>query len=284
MSTLVRRDSAVVLLPSSTNTPVASRPDRRSAWRVVVVGGSVEVVVVTVVEVVVGSAVVEDDSEETEVVVAAAASGSSDVDCCHKNQAPTATTPITAATAIPIRIGRPLDAVVAIGAGSGDGDGVAGGGAAGGDGGGGGGGPPWDGVSVGTSSPSCGAVGDSTGCPHAVQNATSSRIDSPHWLQNATFLRPGRQASYIGCLPSQAKGPTCGWSVPPERARRRCVGPLNPIVRVRRRRRPGTRRALRTPMSRRQDRRCCLIGRRRSRLMVGTRRRCRCRPRNPSRR
>jgi len=101
----------------------------RSAGRVVVVGGSVVVVVVAVVEVVVGSAVVDVDavdSDATEVVVAAAASGSSDVDCCHKNQAPTATTPITAAIATPIRIERPPEAVVAIGAGSEDGDGVAG--------------------------------------------------------------------------------------------------------------------------------------------------------------
>ena len=87
------------------------------------------VVVVTVVEVVVGSSVVDGDavdSEATEVVVAGAASGSSDVDCCHKSQAPTATTPITAAIAAPIRIERPPEPVVAIGAGSEDGDGAAG--------------------------------------------------------------------------------------------------------------------------------------------------------------
>ena len=158
------------------------------------------VVVVTVVEVVVGSAVVDVDTvdgEASTVVVADAASGSSDLDCCHRNHAPTATTPITAAIAIPSRIGRLPDTVAGTGAGSVSGGGAAGGGAGGGTGGGAG-GPPGEGASTGIPSPSWAAMGDSTGFPHAVQNAASSRIDSPHWLQNATFLRPGRQASYIG--------------------------------------------------------------------------------------
>lgn len=97
----------MALLPSSTKIPVASRLERRSAGRVVVVGGSVLVVVVTVVDVGVASSVVDGDavdSDATDVVVARAASGSSDADCCQRNQAPTATTPATAAIATPIRI------------------------------------------------------------------------------------------------------------------------------------------------------------------------------------
>ena len=94
------------------------------------------VVVTTVVEVVVKS-VVEVDSEEsdaTDVVAGAAVSESSEVDCCHTNQAPTARIPTTAAIAIPIRSGRLLDAAE-----GGSGGVVGGGGAAAGAGGGGGG-------------------------------------------------------------------------------------------------------------------------------------------------
>jgi hypothetical protein len=145
MSTLVWRESALALLPSSTKTPVASSPERRSAGRVVVVGGSVVVVAATVVEGVDvdGASVVEGapvESDATDVVAAAGVSVSSEVDCCHTNQAPTARTPTTATTAIPTRNGRPLDVEAAGGTGGVAGGGVEGGGAAVGGAGGGGGG------------------------------------------------------------------------------------------------------------------------------------------------
>ena len=62
------------------------------------------------------------------------------------------------------------------------------------------------------------------------------------------------------------------------------VGLASPNARVRMPRRPDIRRGCRTPRSRRPVLGCSRSGRRRSRLMAGRRRRCRCRLQHPSHR